>query len=529
MGLMSAMCSAELNVNVLGDSSRVCYLGDPVKLSIEVAGNDSDNFEGVLAGELVNYWGDQVKEFEYPLVLRQPVTDMKLAIQTNVPEVGYYQINLRLVSNSKTILNQGKAWSVAVFDYPREFPVDSPFGTYTIGNVDMLANIVPQGFYKNMAQAGVRWGTIDTWWKDLEPEKGKYNWAYYDGWFSEMLRVGITPIPHLFATPHYVSLYKPGDEGDSWTYPPFDWDQWERFVFNFVEHYKDWLVYLRIWNEPNINYWRGTPADYAKLAQIASRAAKRAKPDVKIIIEAVAGDHHKPFEFLDEVQKASALPYWDIVGIHNYLFNNADFPERTGFLSTYDKLINWRNKNNPDAEAWDTEFACMADKWGGWIGVGEKHQAQWLGRTHVLGFARGLSKMFWFPGYSWPIPDKPYYNPAGLLRVDLTPRPAYVAYHTIASVLSWAEFEKDLMLSQDRHAIVFKSPEGYITAMWSIDAENAGQIILGFQQQQQKVSIVDIMGRIREYEPAFTGLIKVDISEDVIYVLSKSCPDITSK
>jgi hypothetical protein len=527
--LMSAICCAELNVNVLEDSSRVCYLGDSIKLNIKVEGNDSGGFEGVLVGELVNYWGGQTKEFKHPLTLKQPAANIKITMQIDVPDVGYYQVNLRLIGNGTTVLDREKAWSIAVFDYPRNFPLDSPFGTYTIGNVDILADIVPQGFYKNMAQIGVRWGTIDTWWKDLEPEEGRYNWAYYDRWFNEMLRAGITPIPHLFGIPNYASSYLPGNKGDYWTYPPSDWDQWEKFVYDFVEHYKDWLVYLRIWNEPNCAYWRGTAADYAKLVQAACRAAKRSKPDIKIIIEVVANSHEKPFEFLDEVQKAGALPYCDVVGIHNYFLNNSDYPERTEFLPTYDKFIGWRNKNKPDAEAWDTEFACMAEQWGGWIGVGERHQAQWLGRTHVLGFARGLSKMIWFPGYSWPESDsEPYYNPAGLLRVDLTPRPAYVAYHTMASVLSWAEYEKTLSLSDNRHAVVFKTPEGYVTALWSVDIENACRLKLKFKQQHEDVSIMDIMGRSRKITLGSHGETTVDISEDIIYVLSKSHPDIDS-
>ena len=344
-----------------------------------------------------------------------------------------------------------------------------------------------------------------------------------------MLRAGITPIPHLFGVPQYASSYKPGNEGRYWNYPPSDWDQWERFVYNFVEHYKNWLVYLRIWNEPNCGYWRGTPEDYAKFVQIACRAAKRSKPDIKIIIEVVASgrSYAKPFEFLDKVKKAGVLPYCDIVGIHNYLLNNADFPERTEFLPTYDKFIDWRNKNKPDAEAWDTEFACMADQWGKWwIGVGEKHQAQWLGRTHVLGFARGLSKMIWFPGYSWPIPDKPYNNPAGLLRVDLTPRPAYVAYRTMASALSWADYEKTIQLSGDKYAVVFKIPDGYVTSLWSVDTENACRLKLKFEQQYEEVSIMDIMGRSREIALGLQGETTADISEDIIYVFSKSIPEI---
>ena len=185
--LIPAICCAELSVNILENSKRIYYLGDPVQLGIEVAGDDSDAFEGVLVGELVDYWGTQIKGFEYPLTLKQPAADIEITIQTDVPEVGYYQIDIKLISNGRTIIDRKKIWSIAIFDYPRDFPMDSPLGTFTIGDMVMLADIVPKGFYKNMAQIGVRWGTIVTWWRDLEPEKGKYNWVNYDSKLSHFL------------------------------------------------------------------------------------------------------------------------------------------------------------------------------------------------------------------------------------------------------------------------------------------------------------------------------------------------------
>jgi hypothetical protein len=532
--LVCAMCTAcsraALTVDVAADSTRVCYLGKPIEIRLVIKGDASSEFKGTLQLEMVDYWGKQGKVQEQPIEMIK-VSSAEAAMKLGVAEVGYYEINLKVIAEGGTVLERKKIWSVAVLDYPRQFPSDSPLGAYIIGNVDILVDIVPRGFYGNMAQMGAKWGTMDVWWKELEPEKGKYNWAYYDKWFTKILKAGITPVPHLYAIPRWVSSWKPGDPGDSWTYPPTDWEQWERFVYDFVKRYKDWLVYLRIWNEPNVKeYWHGTAADYAKLVKIASQAAKRAKPDIKIIIESVScrwpNIYYDAISYFDQVQKSDSSLDWDIIAIHNYLFNNTDFPERTEFLPVYDKFIEWRNKNKPNAEAWDTEFGCMAETWGGWLGVGERHQAQWLARTYVLGLSKGLKKMIWFPGYCWPDGvTAPYYNPAGLLSVDnLTPRPAYVAYHTMASALSWAKYENVLSLSADRYGVVFKIPDGYVTAMWSVDANSACPVKLKFEQQEKKVSAADIMGRTSEKALGSKGELAVDISEDIIYIYSKSIP-----
>ena len=69
-----------------------------------------------------------------------------------------------------------------------------------------------------------------------------------------------------------------------WAYPPKDYQKWAELVFQWVKHsverygraeVEGW--YWEVWNEPNIFYWRGTPAEYHKLYDYAVDAVKRAR------------------------------------------------------------------------------------------------------------------------------------------------------------------------------------------------------------------------------------------------------------
>lgn len=522
-----AAAAQDISLTAMPTSSRVLYLGDTATLRIWVRNLSAETFDGTLTLELKDYHGTPAGEVTEPVAGLPPDTVRMVTLNLAVDRVGYFSIDATVYAGSTLVVQQGRLWSLAVFAPGDDFPANSPFGTYTIGNTAILADIVPKGFYENMAQMGARWGTIDTWWSLLEPVEGGYDWNYYDPWFNAALAAGITPIPHLFGIPRWLSS-RP-DLDNYWAYPPTDWAKWERFVEDFVERYQDWLVYLRIWNEANVGYWMGSPAQYGQLVIHASQAAKRVKPDIKIIIDTVADIAQDVIPFLNAVDAAGATPYWDINGIHNYWLNNTNHPERTSFVAVYENAIEWTHAHNPAAEVWDTEFACMADNWGTWWkGVGETRQAQWLARAHVLGFSLGLNKMFWFPGYSWPDPTTPpYYNPAGLLRLDLTPRPAYVAYHTMAVALSRASYYGALSLGTDQFCRIFGTPDGYVTALWSVDAYHAGQARLYFKRAEE-VSVMTIMGETRPGQASWDfGEFTVPFDDNLLFVFSKSAPELT--
>jgi hypothetical protein len=95
----------------------------------------------------------------------------------------------------------------------------------------------------------------------------------------------------------------------------------------------------------------------------------------------------------------------------------------------------------------------------------------------------------------------------------------------MASALSWAKYENVLSLPRNRHGVIFKIPDGYVTSLWSVDAKNACRLTLKFKQQQD-ISVVDIMGRTHRRALGPRGDTTVDVSEDIVYVYSKSLPEI---
>ena len=68
-------------------------------------------------------------------------------------------------------------------------------------------------------------------------------------------------------------------------YPPTDYAKWAEFVRNWATHANDrypnvaadWL--WELWNEPDIGYWNGTFAEYAKLYDYTESALHQAHPE----------------------------------------------------------------------------------------------------------------------------------------------------------------------------------------------------------------------------------------------------------
>ena len=74
-----------------------------------------------------------------------------------------------------------------------------------------------------------------------------------------------------------------------WSSPPRDWEQWYRLVHGLVlacaekfghEAVRSW--HFEVWNEPDIEFWKGTQAEYFKLYDLAARAVKEVDTSFKI-------------------------------------------------------------------------------------------------------------------------------------------------------------------------------------------------------------------------------------------------------
>lgn len=120
-----------------------------------------------------------------------------------------------------------------------------------------------------------------------EDAKGQpvYNFSYIDQIYDGLLAQGVRPFVELSFMPK--QLASTGVQQSFWykpySSPPKDYDRWDALLENFAKHLigrygidevSQW--YFEVWNEPNLDFWSGTPAQstYWTLYDHTARALK---------------------------------------------------------------------------------------------------------------------------------------------------------------------------------------------------------------------------------------------------------------
>lgn len=149
-----------------------------------------------------------------------------------------------------------------------------------------------------------------------------YNYEIFDMILDGILQSGNKPFVELgFMPMHLVdfnylppvkyewSRYGQYSSG-GWACPPKDYSKWHALIKNLTEHLvskygkaevESW--YFELWNEPDINYWKGSAPEYCKLYDYTEDALHEVLPDVRLAGPATTGilednaDAQKWFEF----------------------------------------------------------------------------------------------------------------------------------------------------------------------------------------------------------------------------------------
>lgn len=152
----------------------------------------------------------------------------------------------------------------------------------------------------------LKWGSTNAYTEDANG-KPIYSWTIIDSIFDTYVKRGMKPFAQIGFMPEalstnpqpYMHSWTPGGRSSiatGWAYPPKDYNKWAELIFQWVKHSVDrygkkevesW--YWELWNEPNIEYWKGTPEEFFKLYDYTVDAVKRALPTAKIGGADVAG------------------------------------------------------------------------------------------------------------------------------------------------------------------------------------------------------------------------------------------------
>ena len=192
----------------------------------------------------------------------------------------------------------------AVWNY---FGYDEPNYTYAPNGKKLLgelASLSPVPVYVRVhnllttgdGSASLKWGSTNVYTEDAEG-KAIYSWTILDRIFDTFHETGTKPLVELGFMPQALSThpdpyrhnFPQGSIYTGWAYPPKDYQKWAEAVFQFVHHLRErygdaevqtWL--WEVWNEPDIEYWKGTPEEYFKLYDFTADAVLRAFPAARI-------------------------------------------------------------------------------------------------------------------------------------------------------------------------------------------------------------------------------------------------------
>jgi len=164
-----------------------------------------------------------------------------------------------------------------------------------------------------LKRAGVGILRVSFGWDGIEPQRGRFELAFWDAFMAETTAVGVRVIPYVAYTPRWEA---PAGASDYWRRPPRDLDAFAGAMRVLAGRYRGQIASWEIWNEPdNPDFWRGSVADYVALLAAGARAVRAADPQAKVVLGGIAGHPQFAAEVLARPEIAGLV---DVVNAHAY-------------------------------------------------------------------------------------------------------------------------------------------------------------------------------------------------------------------
>ena len=206
--------------------------------------------------------------------------------------------------NIQVQFDQPQGTILPIWNY---FGYDEPNYTYAangqklLGELAALSSQHPYVRVHNLFTTGegsssLKWGSTNIYTEDAAGNP-VYSWTILDRIFDTFHKAGVKPLVEIGFMPEALSThpepyrhdFPQGSIFTGWAYPPKDYKKWSEVVFQFVRHLRErygdaevktWL--WEVWNEPDIDYWKGTPQEYFKLYDFSVEAVLRALPEARV-------------------------------------------------------------------------------------------------------------------------------------------------------------------------------------------------------------------------------------------------------
>ncbi len=286
---------------------------------------------------------------------------------------------------------------------------------------------------------------LEVRWDDVEPEPGVFDFQRVDDLLATSATLGFSVLAVVDGTPAWAV--------DSTTVPgagpptgldaapfladgsPNPGNPWAFFLATISNRYGSRLVGWEIWNEPNSpEFWRGATDQYAQLLIVAHTVLSRQSPSAPVLIGGLVDDDGAFLKALMPRLCPAAACQAPFAAVAWHVYDN---PAAVLAVAATTRSIMAPFRLSP--AVWITEAnvpvddpESPGDAIAGPDSVTPAQQAAFVMQVYALARVANARSVLFYRASD--VDDRGHYW--GLLRQDLTARPALMAYRTAAQWLS---------------------------------------------------------------------------------------------
>jgi hypothetical protein len=337
------------------------------------------------------------------------------------------------------------------------------------------------------ALAGINWVRDRLNWGEMEPTKGQFAGPNrYDRSARIQSAAGLRILQVNHIAPAWTGC-------EPKRFAP-DLRDVYRFYREMAKRWKGQVLAFEPWNEADIDVFGGhTGAEMASLQKAAYLGLKEGNPDMIASLNVFAINRKAT---LDDLAANEAWPYFDTCDLHHYIA----LDQYPAWYASFRAICAGR-------PMWVTEFSTPV-QWSGdekkqeLSEENQREQAERVTKVMAASLHEGPRAAFYFM--------LPHYTEGktqfGILRADLTPRPAFVAMAAVGRLLAGAK-PMGKMIDGNLKTYAFRAkPDGQereVLVMWSKQEETASvsDSAKVFDHLGRPVAIVD--GKIKVTRPVY--------------------------
>ena len=366
---------------------------------------------------------------------------------------------------------------------------------------------------RESAEIGATHSTMSFLWEWIEPEIGEWDWEFFDDVIAWGEQYGIGVIPQL-------QYHRDASE------PVPDPSDFARYAGAVVERYcgsPGFSGIVQVWNEPNIQFWKGTPEEYAAILDAAYASVKQECPDTIVVGFNIASAADSG-PWLESALASS--PRFDWFGWHTY----GPPPTQSNPHNPWDgepalgHVRAWLDGHGyADVPIFNTERGYPS-RWG------HRQMSQLLPQTYLSTLAAAAE--YDVRGLTWYLyHDNTYANgDFGMVGIGHSwrPRPLSCAFESMTSSIKGCTYEARLTGendSPDVQAHLLSCPDDWsVVALFApLEEDLTGYRVTEAQRVRldlgtaRKAVVTDWLGR-RYTRPAPDSMLTLGIGSEVTYV-----------